>query len=120
MYSNNSVRYIFNSYSRGALHSKNPVHFVKKSGKNPNKSGKSNRFSLQVSGKNPRIFKNPKIPYASFKNPENPNKSGKSNRFSLQKSAKKSGKIRKKIRGFLKIRKSRTLFWSEMPLGYSL
>jgi hypothetical protein len=90
---------------RGALHSKNPVHFVKKSGKNPNKSGKSNRFSLQKSGgnplKNPRIFKNPKIPYASSKNPEkirtnpeNPHKSGKSNRFSLQKSAKKSGKIR--------------------------
>jgi hypothetical protein len=55
-------------YFRGALHSKNPVHFVKKSGKNPNKSGKSNRFSLQISGKNPlknpRIFKNPKIPYA--------------------------------------------------------
>ena len=92
-------------YGRGAFHSKNPVHFVKKSGKNPNKSGKSNRFSLQKSGenplKNPRIFKNPKIPYASSKNPEkirtnpeNPNKSGKSNRFSLQKSAKKSGKIR--------------------------
>jgi hypothetical protein len=94
--------------SRGALHSKNPVHFVKKSGKNPNKSGKSNRFSHQKSGKsplnplkNPRIFKNPKIQYASSKNPEkirtnpeNPNKSGKSNRFSLQKSAKKSGKIR--------------------------
>jgi hypothetical protein len=91
--------------NRGALHSKNPVHFVKKSGKNPNKSGKSNRFSLQKSGKNPlknpRIFKNPKIQYASSKNPEkirtnpeNPNKSGKSNRFSLQKSAKKSGKIR--------------------------
>jgi hypothetical protein len=89
--------------ARGAFHSKNPVHFVKKSGKNPNKSGKSNRFSLQKSGenplKNPRIFKNPKIPYASSKNPEkirtnpeNPNKSGKSNRFSLQKSAKKSAK----------------------------
>jgi hypothetical protein len=84
-------------------------HFTPKipytSSKNPNKSGKSNRFSLQKSGgnplKNPRIFKNPKIPYASSKNPEkirtnpeNPNKSGKSNRFSLQKSAKKSGKIR--------------------------
>jgi hypothetical protein len=36
---------------RGAVHSKNPVHFVKKSGKNPNKSGKSIGFSLQKSAK---------------------------------------------------------------------
>jgi hypothetical protein len=50
---------------RGAFHSKNPVHFVKKSGKNPNKSGKSKQIQ-----KNPTDF--------LFKNPlKNPGKSAK-------------------------------------------